>query len=268
MVSERLLQKHKKNIRKIVTRFEIELDDLMDQQIQKVGRSKTKTALLSLFAVNMFLSEDNRSAVQSMMEHVTTAYQGGINYAPGQNSMTLMSHNDIIQQGVFEFVTKMGDDIKDQATSIISEGFSNGQSISDISSTLQDRLEIDRTRANAIARTEVMRANNAGSYLQAKNEEYKFFVIDMRDEACDMCQDEYQDQVFTMDQTEMLPPLHPNCACIAEYFNDESEAQDWAGEIASDQNNLTDKQEEEQQENGQGAWVDTERIQVETNEEE
>jgi hypothetical protein len=170
-----------------------------------------------------------------------------------------MSHDDIIQQGVMEFVTKLGDDVIENLTSIVQEGFSNGQSIADISTTLQERLDIDRVRANAIARTEVMRANNAGGYLQAKDQDYQYWVADMRDEACDICQDEFQDQVFTIDQTGRLPPIHPNCACIVEYFMTEEEAQGWASEIASDQNNLTDKQEEDQQENGQGAWVAEEK---------
>jgi len=263
MVNERLLQKQKKKLRSIVQRFTGDLDDIIDSEQKKVGRSRTKEALLALFAVNMFMRDDNLEAVSNMLEHVTTAYHGGIDYAPGKNSVEIMSHNDIIEQGVKEFITKMGDDVKDKATSIIQEGSSNGQSIADISQTLQDQLEIDRTRANAIARTEVMRSNNAGSYLQAKQEDYQFFVIDMRDEVCDFCADEYEGKVFTMDETEMLPPLHPNCACIPEFFMTEAEANGWAEEISSN----VDSTDEES--NGAGAWVDTERVQVEvTNDEE
>jgi hypothetical protein len=112
--------------------------------------------------------------------------------------------------------------------------------------------------AERIARTETMRASNAGSYLQAKQDGATHFVIDNRAEACSECQDEYEGEVFTIDQDDMMPPLHPNCACVPVYFFDNSEASEWADQLSSDKEDVRsdlDEQGHEVKSDGTSQWT-------------
>lgn len=240
MVNEKKLAKHKKKVLRYAKSVEDDFEDIISSTQKRIGMSKTEKALLAIAGANIFLAAMNTDKVQSILDTIRQAYLNGINYAPGTNDKDIMSYADIIQQGCNEFITKMGNDLMADTVDIVNTGFQSGQTIQEISKELQDRLELDRGRANAIARTEVNRANNAGSYLQAKDQGYTHWVADMRDEACETCQDAYAGKVFPISDTEDLPPLHPNCVCIAEFFNDESDAQDWADTIKDDQTDAKD----------------------------
>jgi hypothetical protein len=97
-----------------------------------------------------------------------------------------------------------------------------------------------------------MRATNSAAYIQAASEGKQFWTVDNRDEACETCVDEYEGMVFPIEDTASLPPLHPNCACVPEFFMEEQEAQDWANDLQSENESL--RSGEEPTESGDGAW--------------
>lgn len=240
MVNEAKLNKQKKKINRYIQSVESDFDDIITTHQRHVGMSKTEKALIAVAGMNLFLAAWNTDKVQNILGTIRDAYMGGIAYAPGSNDPAIMSYADIIQQGCNEFITKMGNDVREVTTQIVNDGFQSGQTIQEISKSLNDELDLGRARANAIARTEVGRANNAGAYLQAKDQGYTHWVADMRDEACETCQDAYGGVVFPISNTEDLPPLHPNCACVVEFFTDESTGQDWADSIQQDQQDVKD----------------------------
>jgi hypothetical protein len=79
-----------------------------------------------------------------------------------------------------------------------------------------------------------MRAAHAGSYAQAIREGKSYFIVDSRAEACIFCKREYLGKIFSITEARMMPPLHPNCACIPIYFDNTDDAQRWADKIGFD----------------------------------
>ena len=90
-----------------------------------------------------------------------------------------------------------------------------------------------------------MRSSNAASFAQAQTDGSTHFVVDNRGEACEECRDEFEGDVFSMDETDKLPPVHPNCACVPVYFNDKNSASEWSDSLQQEnldlRQNLEDK---------------------------
>ena len=80
---------------------------------------------------------------------------------------------------------------------------------------------LSRSRCQAIARTETCRAANIANYLNAKEMGAKSYSVICNDGCCEYCQDEYGtdemggvgETVYDIEDTDNLPPLHPNCRC-------------------------------------------------------
>ncbi len=77
--------------------------------------------------------------------------------------------------------------------------------------------DMDRKRAEAIARTGHTEMNNLAQNEKYREKGFQSFTIDSTAEACDECNETYQGYVFSIDDTDMLPPLHPHC------YDDETE---------------------------------------------
>jgi len=144
------------------------------------------------------------------------------------------TYTDMIQKEAMQYVTNMQDDLRMALTNEFNIALIEDKMPNEISQILQDKFDMSKNRADTIARTETMRANNQLAREQAIANGAKYFVVDNREEACEECQAEYEGEVFGIDEEDAMPPLHPNCACIPTFFDDEEEAQEWADGLQED----------------------------------
>ena len=140
----------------------------------------------------------------------------------------------------FKYLDQYGADLSNKMLTLIDEGLKKELMPDMIRQSLIDQLNVDSYRAKMIARTEVMRASNTASYTQARQEDKQYYIVDNRAEACETCQDIGESGPYEITDTDNLPPIHPNCACIAVFFNTLDEETAWQEDIQSTKSDIRD----------------------------
>lgn len=127
----------------------------------------------------------------------------------------------VISENTMHYVTRMGDDMKNNLRKIAVDSYNQGLAPQQLVKRLQEEVRgLSKTRAKAIARTETMRANNLSNYVNAKlNMGAKSYKVISANDCCDKCDQLYKNGSvwFNINDTDNLPPLHPNCRCVAVY---------------------------------------------------
>jgi hypothetical protein len=139
-----------------------------------------------------------------------------------------------IENRVGDLIVDVGEDIQGSVRDIVKEGFTEKKAPPDIAKDIEARIDsINSTRARAIARTEVKRANTVSNYIVAKERGAIGYYVDCHPEACPICVEYYgegenapgndkgHDNIYPIDDTEHLPPVHPNCRCSATFTRKE-----------------------------------------------
>ena len=152
-----------------------------------------------------------------------------------------------IEEYVGNLIRNVGEDIKQEVRDIVKDGYDKGLSQDEIAENISNRVDVIRnTRARTIARTEIARASTVSDYIINKERGATHFYVECRNTACPICKETYHkdwtvendadftpsdtsaggkgwigDNIYSMDDTSMLPPLHPNCRCVPHYFNKE-----------------------------------------------
>ena len=153
-----------------------------------------------------------------------------------------------IEQYVGEKIVDVGDDIRESVREIVKDGYDNSLSQDEIATNISNRVNaIKGKRARAIARTEIARTATICDYVINKERGATHFYVECRNTACPICKKNWHkgwteendstynprdksaggkgwigDKVYSMNDTGMLPPVHPSCRCIA-YFVSEDE---------------------------------------------
>jgi SPP1 gp7 family putative phage head morphogenesis protein len=204
---------------------------MLEQGKKVIGKDMGK---ISAFGqINIFLLPNNADKMTEFNQNIAKMFNFGVKFTEKTPSGTVKALEQAMVQSSNGIVSKLGEDIRTQSLDIINKGIKESKLPQDIAKDLQTALDMKKARAETIARTETMRSAHSASFAQAKRDGYTHWLVDSRAEACTECQDEYDGQVYTIDDTSSLPPLHPNCACIPVYFFDEGEATGYA-------NNLTE----------------------------
>lgn len=126
------------------------------------------------------------------------------------------------RQNTMDLVTNMGDDMKNDLREILAKNLEEGKGMRDTARDMENKVdEIDRTRAQSIARTETTNAKNLGNHYKYSEKGYQSFTVDFTSDACPDCIAAYDGIVFSIDDVDMLPALHPNCMCNA-IFHEET----------------------------------------------
>jgi SPP1 gp7 family putative phage head morphogenesis protein len=114
-----------------------------------------------------------------------------------------------------DLVTNMGEDMKNDLRSILSDNLARGGGTRDASKAMAEHVEgMSKGRAATIARTETTRARSLGNQYKAKEKGFQSYTVDSTAEVCDICSEFYGNMVFDVDDIESLPPSqHPNCLC-------------------------------------------------------
>lgn len=149
-----------------------------------------------------------------------------------------------IQETVGHLITNVGEDLKQSIRDIVKQGYDDGLHSREIAKNINKEIDtINSTRARTIARTEVARTQNITNYISANERGATGFTVVCRPDCCEYCAEmyaelseaEYDDlqeevengtndghliggeKVFSMNDTDNLPPFHPNCRCSANF---------------------------------------------------
>lgn len=172
-----------------------------------------------------------------------------------------------IENRVGENIIDVGDEIRDSVRDIVKDGYNNRLSQDEIAENISGKVSsIKNRRARAIARTEIARAATVSDYIINKEMGATHFYVECRNTACPVCKEAWHnkwtpendssfspsdtsaggkgwigDKTYSMNDTKMLPPLHPNCRCVPYFINDGSTPEPTAREPTKEElsNNLT-----------------------------
>jgi len=182
----------------------------MEEFVESIGVYTNVNPLTS----TKHLDQTNK-VVQGITESFDAGYKGqGIG---GHRSV----YREISQKYTMGYVTRMGDDMKDQLRGILAKNLDKGLGWQETARDMTKNVDgMTRKRAVMIARTESVRAKNLGQWAEHKEMGYKYFEVLPHSTACKRCKKAYIGVVFPMTGkfTVMLPPLHPNCRCAARFY--------------------------------------------------
>lgn len=210
------------------------LQSIIDDSLREVAKLKTLEQALVFSTSNPFTTTASTEALIAYQNNIAKMFQFGLKFSNKTPSATVKLLEEGVKQSTMQWVTGLGDDLKNRAGQIVADGIGKNIPVNDVVAKLEEQLNITRARANSIARTETMRAAHAGSYGQAIRDGKQYYVIDSRAEACKICKKRFTDEVFDITDPGPMPPAHPNCACIPIYFDSYDDAVRWATKISRD----------------------------------
>lgn len=111
-----------------------------------------------------------------------------------------------------EYLTDLSPQELMEIKSIMKRGFQEGQSVNQMSRKLEPFM--DKTRANKIIRTEIVRMSNEGAlsrYKDAKVNKVKW-VAALSDRTCPECED-LNGHIMDVNNPDVMPPVHAMCRC-------------------------------------------------------
>ena len=164
-----------------------------------------------------------------------------------------------INNNVGLLIQNVGEDLKEKVRTVVKDGYDKGLGPREIGKNINKEIDtINNTRARTIARTEVKRTDTVANYVRHSSRGAIGFVVECRPDCCEYCAETYDEErtaeqhkevldmieqmkedgvddpltrgkgealggdvQFSMDETDMLPPLHPNCRCTAKYIYDD-----------------------------------------------
>lgn len=143
---------------------------------------------------------------------------------PSQRELTRVT----IESYVGNLITNVGEDIKQRVRDIVTEEYNNpeGSNPQRMAKRISDEVEgIKNKRARTIARTEIARTSTVSDYIIAKERGATHYTVNCRSTRCNICKKLYcknnatgGDVEYSIDDTDNLPPLHPNCRCSANFY--------------------------------------------------
>lgn len=143
---------------------------------------------------------------------------------PSQRELTRVT----IENYVGNLITNVGEDIKQTVRDIVTEEYNNpeGSNPQRMAKRISDEVEgIKNKRARTIARTEIARTATVSDYIIAKERGATHYTVNCRSTRCTECKKKYcnnsrtgGDVEYSIEDTDNLPPLHPNCRCSANFY--------------------------------------------------
>lgn len=145
---------------------------------------------------------------------------------------------------------------KQQLGRTLADAMANGFGADQTARNMVDQIDsITRTRANTLARTELVRAHAEGQLdafqdmgIEELGIEAEWATAD-DDAVCEDCQSMAEDSPYTVDEARGLIPYHPNCRCAWVPVEQESKRQTAADRIKAYQDNQPDEQDDSEEAN-------------------
>lgn len=229
--------------------FKTSHDDVMNLYKLSKDPEETYQILQTMMNQPIINTAKNSEDLARVYDNVGKAWKIGMQTGEAAPTRTVTLMEGMIKENVTNYVTRLdletrttlGDmvsqTIRDNLGKPVQERVMPEQLAQEMSKVLNGNV----SRSRMIARTETMRSLNLAGWAQNRAEGCTHFIVDNRAESCDECADEFEGEVFTIDQIDMLPPIHPNCACVPSFFTSEEEAQGAADDLNGD--NLTERKE-------------------------
>ena len=181
-------------------------------------------------ASNCFVTGAHADQVREMVNQIAGVVD--------QTSLPSGANAEIVKGTMAEacmtMVTNVGEDIKSELQRIAVESYNAKNTPAQTAQLIGEKIDsLSRSRCQAIARTETCRAANLANYLNAKEMGAKSYSVICNEGACEYCIDEYgedMDTVYDIEDTDSLPPLHPNCRCTPVWSMDPVEDIEGDGE--------------------------------------
>lgn len=141
---------------------------------------------------------------------------------PSQRELTRV----VIGEQLGTLISNVGEDVKQTIRSIVTEEYGRGSNPQVMAKRFHTELGgINKKRARVIARTEIARTSTISDYIISKEQGATHYTVGCRSTRCPICKELYcetsetgGDVEFSIDDTEHLPPLHPNCRCVADFY--------------------------------------------------
>ena len=143
-----------------------------------------------------------------------------------QTSLPSGSNAEILKgtmaEKCYTMVTNVGEDIRTELRQLAINGYNERLTPQQLASEMANKIDsLSKTRCQAIARTETCRAANIGNYINAREMGAKSYSVICNDGCCEYCQEVYGtddaggvgEVIFDIEDTDSLPPFHPNCRC-------------------------------------------------------
>ena len=218
---------------KAITKRQVAILEGIILKAEKGLKATSEMGKISSFGrINIFLLPEHAAKMAEFDSNTAKMFNFGIKFVNKIPDSAVKELEQAMVQSSNGIVSKLGDDIRDKALQTINDGIQQSKLPTEISQDLQQQLQISRARADTIARTETMRASHSASFAQARRDNMSHWTVDSRAEACEECQDTYDGTIYTMDETDDLPPLHPNCACIPVFSDNIEDAQSDADSLS------------------------------------
>jgi SPP1 gp7 family putative phage head morphogenesis protein len=217
------------------------LEDRFDNKVQQFIGKVVDGFLKHLeqeIAVNKSLAktkdyfDDNEDNLLAQAQLDFTPLLSDVATLSGQEAMKLVGSSDVytaermrklISDNVHKFTQSMLDTDRETLVNVINDGLTAGRSIPEIRGTIIETFDsIQKTQAQRITRTEVLRASNQGAVDAYKESGVVEGLQWLTAGAVDECAD-YDGQVIELDGSfygsdnefqDGNPPLHPNCRCV------------------------------------------------------
>ena len=147
---------------------------------------------------------------------------------PSQRELTRVT----IENYVGDLITNVGEDVKQTIRDIVTEEYNKGSNPQKMAKRITQEVgSIKNKRARAIARTEIARVSTVSDYIIAKERGATHYTVSCRSTRCDKCKALYcktndtgADVEYEIDDTDNLPPLHPNCRCSPNFYKKKTES--------------------------------------------
>lgn len=211
--------------------------------------------LRALIQRGFIVTDQNMELLNQFKQNIGTAFEIGL--AGGQTApggVTSIIQTTMIDS-VMNYVTRMDTGLKKDLGQILAEGYIQKRMPVETVKLMTDKIGISQARAGMIARTETMRSSNIANWTQAKTDGAQYFIVDHRAAACKHCIKLFSNNIFLIDETRYIPPIHPNCACVPIFFQNRAEAMDYLDRVVMRNNSerqLLEKQGFKLPDNGTG----------------
>jgi len=192
--------------------------------------------LRALIQRGFIVTDHNMELLNQFKQNIGTAFEIGLQggtTAPG--GVTSIIQTTMIDS-VMNYVTRMDTSLKQELGQILAEGYIQKRMPVETVRLMTEKVGISKARAGMIARTETMRSSNIANWAQAKTNA-QYFIVDHRAAACKHCIKLFSNNIFRIDETRYIPPIHPNCACVPIFFHEKEDAVEYVGRV-HERNNI------------------------------
>lgn len=119
-----------------------------------------------------------------------------------------------------DYIDPIDEDTKLTIMKLLAEIVSEGRGLIEATNEIVSKTKLSYEEAEKISKNELSRIKNLGNWYIHKEKGFKYFKITKAIDACSQCHEAYDNKIFEIDQTEMLPPLHDLCTCTSIFYRE------------------------------------------------